>query len=83
MFELPDKFPNDLKLSTLGNKEISRKPLKWLYIKASAPPATRTENFDSCARKVQISPLKHFTEQHALPNLENLSTKHCSILSKA
>ena len=52
-YELPHKMLNDLKLRILGNKNVSRKSLKSVELEPSAQLATRNENFDSCATKLQ------------------------------
>ena len=40
-------------LKILGNKEISRKWLKWLELKGSAELATKYERLDNNGRKLQ------------------------------
>lgn len=44
---------NKLKPSIWENHENVRKPIKSLYIRASACPLTRSESLYSCARKLQ------------------------------
>ena len=67
-------------LKNMRNKKISRKCLKWLELRGSAELATKFENFDSNAKKLQKHQLYNIWEKNffSLLNYKNLSTMHFS-----
>ena len=62
----------------MGNKEISRKWLKWLELKGSAELATKYERLDNNDRKLQKKKKKKKKKNFFLLNYKNLSTINCS-----
>ena len=62
------KLPNDVRLRILGNKETSRKSLKYLELMTSSQPVTHKGISDICARKSRKWSVKYFIEKPTLLN---------------
>ena len=53
IYDLPHVFPNDFKLSNLGNEEILGKCLNFIKWRPSGQSPCQNKNFVSFARKSQ------------------------------
>ena len=60
VYELPHELPNDLRLKTLGNKEILRKSQIWVQTQPSAQSPFQKLNFGNSSPKTRKSRYQTF-----------------------